>query len=139
VAPELVQLAEWAQALQEEVLQPLEEMAATLEQLLPEGEVPDIATACAGIQLVLDTLVESQAGVDSVGPPPTDDPDLQECWTEFNAAVDDLEQGLQFLDEWCETGNPASLLQAGAPVQSGTQHLENAATALERWQNRMGL
>ena len=139
VAPELVQLAEWAQALQQEVLQPLDEMATNLEQLLPEGEVPDITTACAGIQLVLDTLVEAQAGVDSVVPPPTDDPDLQECWTEFNAAVDDLEQGLQFLDDWCETGNPASLVQAGAPLQSGTQHLENAAAAFERWETRTGL
>lgn len=139
VAPELVQLTEWAQDLQEEVLQPLEQMAAALEELLPVGEVPDITTACTGIQVVLDTLVEAQEGVDSLGPPPTDDPDLQECWNEFNAAVDDLQQGLQFVDAWCETGNPASLIQAWAPLQSGTQHLENAAAALERWQTRMGL
>jgi hypothetical protein len=139
MAPDLVQLSEWALDLQEQVLQPLEEMAAALEQLLPEGEVPDITTACTGIQVVLDTLVEAQEGVDSVGSPPTDDPDLQECWNEFNAAVDDLQQGLQFVDAWCETGNPASLIQAGAPLQSGTQHLENAAAALERWQTRTGL
>jgi hypothetical protein len=139
VAPELLALMEWVQAAEEEFLQPLEEMAITLEQLFPEGEVPDINTTCTGVQVVLDTLVEAQQGLDTVGPPPVDDPDLQEGWAELNVAVDDFEQGLQYVDAWCETGNLANLLQAAAPLESGAQHMENAAVAFERWETRTGL
>lgn len=138
VAPEWVELAEWAQGVEDEVLQPVEEMATTLDELIPDSGVPDIRTFCTGVEVVLDTLRDVQQGLDEVGPPPTDDPDLQECWAEFNLGVDDLQQGLQLIDSSCETFNVADLQAGLAYLESGAQHMENAGEAFERWENRMG-
>jgi len=139
VAEDLLELVEWAEDMEEEILQPVEEMATTLDVLFPDTGVPDVGTFCTGVEVALATLVEVQRGLDTVGPPPIEDPDLQECWNELNAAVDDFYEALLLLDSYCETRNLADLRQAAEPLYSGAEHLENAAAALERWESRMGI
>jgi hypothetical protein len=136
VAPELVELVEWAEGLEEELLQPIEEMSTTLEELIPDSGVPDIRTFCTGVEVVLASLAEAQTGLEQLGPPPTEGPDLLECWAELSAAVDDFEQCFLLLDGACETLNLADLPTAGVYCESGAQNLENAAEAFERWRSR---
>jgi hypothetical protein len=139
VDPELVALWEYATALEEEVVQPLEEMGTTLEDLgLGSGQA-DIMAICTGIDVVVATLGEVQQGLDEVGPPPVDDPDLQECYAELMAAMDDMEQGFQLLQSACQTKNLGAVIEAGNYMESGAQHLDNAAQAMERWQAKVGL
>lgn len=138
VAPELVELWEYGQGLQEELIEPLEEMATTLEDLgIGSGEA-DIVAICTGVDVVLATLAEVQQGLEEQGPPPTDDPDLQECWVELNAALDDFEQGLLILDDVCETFRVGQLPEALTYLETAAQHMENAAAAFERWESKMG-
>lgn len=138
VASELVELGEYGQNLQEELIEPLEEMATTLEELgIGSGEA-DVVAICAGVEVVVATLAEVQQGLEEVGAPPTEDTDLQECWVELNAAVDDLEQGTLILGDICETFRVGQLPQVVAYLESGAQHMENAAAAFERWEAKMG-
>ncbi len=139
VDPELVALWEYATALEEEVVQPLQEMGTTLEDLgLGSGQA-DITAICTGIDVVVATLGEVQQGLDQIGPPPVEDADLQECYAELMAATDDFEQGFQLLQSACRTKNPGAVIEAGNYMQSGAQHLDNAAQAMERWQSKVGL
>lgn len=124
--------------MQEKLIQPLEEMATTLEDLgIGSGEA-DIVAICTGVDVVLATLGEVQQGLEEQGPPPTDDPDLQECWVELNAALDDFEQGLLILDDVCETFRGGQLPEALTYLETAAQHMENAAAAFERWESKMG-
>jgi len=138
VDPELLELWEYGQGLQEKLIQPLEEMATTLEDLgIGSGEA-DIVAICTGVDVVLATLAEVQQGLEEQGPPPTDDPDLQECWVELNDALDDFEQGLLILDDVCETFRVGQLPEALTYLETAAQHMENAAAAFERWESKMG-
>ena len=126
-------------ALEEEVVQPLEEMGTALDELgLGSGQA-DIFAICTGIDVVVATLAEVQQGLDQVGPPPVDDADLQECYAELIAAMDDLEQGFQLLQTACRTRNLGAVLEAANYLESGAQHMDNAAQAMERWQAKVGL
>jgi hypothetical protein len=139
VDPELVALWDYAVALQEEVVQPLEEMGTTLDELgLGSGQA-DILAICTGIDVVVATLGEVQQGLDQMGPPPVDDADLQECYAELMAAADDFEQGFQLLQSACQTKNFGAVIDAGDYVKSGAQHLASAEQAMERWQTKVGL
>ena len=138
VDPELLELWEYGQGLQEKLIQPVEEMATTLEDLgIGSGE-PDIVAICTGVDVVLAALAEVQQGLEEQGPPPTDDPDLQECWVELNAALDDFEQGLLILDDVRETFRVGQLPEALTYLETAAQHMENAAAAFERWESKMG-
>jgi len=139
VDPELAALWDYALALEEEVVQPLEEMGTALEELgLGSGEA-DIFAVCTGIDVVVATLAEVQQGLAQVGPPPVNDADLQECYAELIAAMDDLEQGFQLLQTACQMKNLGAVLEAANYLESGAQHMDNAAQAMERWQAKMGL
>ena len=139
VDPELAALWDYGLALQEEVVQPLEEMGTALEELgLGSGEA-DIFAICTGIDVVVATLAEVQQGLAQVGAPPVDDADLQECYAELTAAMDDLEQGFQLLQTACQTKNLGAVVEAGQYLESGAQHMDNAAQAMERWQAKVGL
>jgi hypothetical protein len=139
VDPELVALWEYATALQEEVVQPLQEMGTTLEDLGWGSGQTDITAICTGIDVVVATLAEVQQGLDQVGPPPVDDADLQECYAEAMAAADDFQQSFQLLQSVCQTKNFGAAKQAGDYAKSGLQHLDNATQAMERWQTKVGL
>ena len=89
--------------------------------------------------MVVATLAEVQQGLAQVGPPPVNDADLQECYAELIAAMDDLEQGFQLLQTACQTKNLGAVLEAANYLESGAQHMDNAAQAMERWQAKMGL
>lgn len=49
-----------------------------------------------------------------------------------------MEQSLQILDDVSETFRVSDLPEAVAYLESGAQHMENAAAAFERWENTMG-
>ena len=139
VDPELAALWDYAMALEEEVVQPLEQMGTALEELgLGSGEA-DIFAVCTGIDVVVATLAEVQQGLAQVGRPPVADADLQECYAELIAAMDDLEQGFQLLQTACQTKNLGAVLEAANCLESGAQHMDNAAQAMERWQAKVGL
>jgi len=139
VDPELAALWNYALTLQKQVVQPLEEMGTALEELgLGSGEA-DIFAVCTGIDVVVATLAEVQQGVAQVSRPPVDDADLQECYAELIAAMDDLEQGFQLLQTACQTKNLGAVLEAANYLESGAQHMDNAAQAMERWQAKVGL
>jgi hypothetical protein len=139
VDPELAALWNWLLALEDEVAEPLEEMVETLDDLGLGSGQGDIFAICTGVDVVVATLGEVQQGLDKVGPPPTDDPDLNLAYTESSAALDDMEQGFQLLQSACQTMNLAALLEAADYLESGAQHMENASQAIERWQNKVGL
>ncbi len=139
VDPELVALWNYAVALQEEVVQPLEEMGTTLDELGLGSGQGDILAICTGIDVVVSSLADVQQGLDEVGPPPVDDADLQECYAELMAAADDFQQGFQLLQSACQTKNLGAAVQAGDYLESGAQHMDSAAQAMERWQATVGL
>jgi hypothetical protein len=139
VDPELAALWDWAKALEEEVAEPLEEMVTALDDLGVGSGEGDIFAICAGVDVVVGTLGEVQQGLDSVGPPPVDDPDLNEAYDESSAALDDMEQGFQLLQSACQTMNLGKVMEAAQYLESGAQHMDNAAQAMERWQNKVGL
>jgi hypothetical protein len=139
VDPELAALWDWAMALDEEVAEPLEEMVEALDELGVGSGQGDIFAICTGVDVVVATLAEVQQGLDEVGPPPVDDPDLQLAYTELSAALNDLDQGFQLLQAACETMNLGAVLEAAEYLESGAAHMENAAAAIERWQNKVGL
>jgi hypothetical protein len=139
VDPELAALWDWVTALEGEVAEPLEEMVTTLDDLGVGSGEGDIFAICTGVDVVVATLAEVQQGLDSVGPPPVDDPDLQEAYVELSAALDDMEQGFQLLQDACQTMNLAAVRDAAQYLESGAQHMDNAAQALERWENKVGL
>jgi len=139
VDPELAALWDYAVALEEEVVQPLKEMGTALDELgLGSGQA-DIFAVCTGIDVVVATLAEVQQGLAQVGPPPVNDADLQECYAELIAAMDDLEQGFQLLQTACQMKNLGAVLEAANYLESGAQHMDNAAQAMERWQAKVGL
>lgn len=139
VDPELAALWDWAMALEEEVVEPLEEMLETLDDLgLGSGE-GDIFAICTGVDVVVATLAEVQQGLDEVGPPPVDDPDLNLAYDELSAALDDMEQCFRLFQSACQTMNLGKALEAKQYFISGAEHLENFAQAIERWQTKVGL
>ena len=139
VDPELAALWDYALSLQEEVVEPVEEMAETLEDLGVGSGQGDIFAICTGVDVVLASLAEVGQGLDEVGPPPVDDPDLQQGYAELSAGVDDLQEGFTLLQSACETKNLGAVVQAGEYMQSSAQHMENAAQAIERWKTSVGL
>jgi predicted ABC-type transport system involved in lysophospholipase L1 biosynthesis ATPase subunit len=139
VDPELVALWEYSMELRAEVVKPLEEMVTTLEGLgLGSGE-GDIVAICTGVEAVVSSLAEVQQGLDQIGQPPVDDEDLQLAYDELNLAVDDLEQGFVLLQSACQTMNLGALAEAAVYLESGATHMENAAAAIERWEEKVGL
>jgi hypothetical protein len=139
VDPELAALWGYAMSLQEEVVEPVEEMAETLEDLGVGSGQGDIFAICTGVDVVLASLAEVEQGLDEVGPPPVDDPDLQQGYAELSAGVDDLHEGFTLLQSACQTKNLGAVVQAGEYMQSSAQHMENAAQAIERWKTSVGL
>jgi hypothetical protein len=139
VDPELVALWDYALALREEVAEPLEEMVTALDELGVGSGAGDLVAICTGVDVVVATIDEVQQGLDQVGPPPVDDPDLQEAYNELNLALDDLEQGFVLLQDACQTMNIGAALEAKDYLISGGEHLENAAEAIERWEDKVGL
>jgi hypothetical protein len=139
VDPELAALWDYAMSLQEEVVRPVEEMAETLEDLGVGSGQGDIFAICTGVDVVLASLAEVEQGLDQVGPPPVDDPDLQEGYAELSAGVDDLQEGFTLLQSACQTKNLGAVVQAGEYMQSSAMHMENAAQAIERWKTAVGL
>ena len=139
VDPELAALWNWALALEDEVAEPLEQMVTDLEDLGLDSAPPDIVAICTGVDVVLGTLAEVQQGLDTVGPPPVDDADLLLAYSELNAAMDDFEQGFLLLQSACQSMNVGDLVEAGTYLESGAEHMETAAAAIERWENSVGL
>jgi hypothetical protein len=139
VDPELAALWDWALALEDEVFEPVEEMLETLDDLGLGSGQGDIFAICTGVDVVVATLGEVQQGLDRVGRPPVDDPDLNLAYDEASAAVDDLEQCFQLFQSACQTMDFGKALEAKQYFISGVEHLENAAGAMERWQNKVGL
>jgi hypothetical protein len=139
VDPELAALWEYVVALEEEVVQPLEEMGETLEDLGLGSGGADIFALCTGVDVVLSALAEVQQGLDNVDSPPTDDADLQLAYSELRAAMDDMQEGFSLLQSACQTKNLGAVLQAAGYLESGGQHMDNVAQALERWQATVGL
>ena len=139
VDPELAALWDYIVALEEEVVQPLQEMGETLEDLGLGSGGADIFALCTGVDVVLSALAEVQRGLDNVGSPPTDDADLQLAYSELRAAMDDMQEGFSLLQSACQTKNLGAVLQAAEYLESGGQHMDNVAQALERWQATVGL
>ena len=139
VDPELAALWDYVVALEEEVVQPLEEMGETLEDLGLGSGGADIFALCTGVDVVLSALAEVQQGLDNVDSPATDDADLQLAYSELRAAMDDMQEGFSLLQSACQTKNLGAVLQAAEYLESGGQHLDNAAQAIERWQTTVGL
>jgi hypothetical protein len=139
VDPELVALWDYALALREEVAEPLEEMVTTLDELGLGSGSADILAICTGVDVVVATIDEVQQGLDEVGAPPVDDPDLMEAYTELVAALADFEQGFLLLQDACQTKNLGAILEAAEYLESGATHMENAAEAIERWEDKVGL
>ena len=139
VDPELAALWEYVVALEEEVVQPLQEMGETLEDLGLGSGGADIFAICTGVDVVLAALGEVQQGLNNVGSPPTDDADLQLAYSELRAAMDDMQEGFSLLQSACQTKNLGAVLQAAEYLESGAQHMDNAAQAIERWQATAGL
>jgi hypothetical protein len=139
VDPELAALWDYVVALQEEVVQPLQDAGETLEDLgLGSGEA-DIFAICTGIDVVVAALGEVQQGLDSVGRPPSDDADLQFAYSELKAGMADMQEGFTLLQSACQTKNLGAVLQAAEYLESGGQHMENVAQAIERWKAKVGL
>jgi hypothetical protein len=126
-------------ALKEEVAQPLDEMVTTLDDLGIGSGAGDIVAICTGVDVVVSTMTEVQQGLDEVGAPPTDDPDLQLAYSELNLAIDDLEQGFVLLQSACQTMNLRALAEASVYLESGATHLENAGETMDRWEQKVGL
>ena len=126
-------------ALREEVVEPLEEMVTTLDELGLGSGARDILGICTGVDVVVSTVAEVQQGLDEVGSPPVDDGDLQLAYSELNLALDDLEQGFVLLQSACQTMNLAAIREAAVYLETGATHMENAAQAIERWQTMVGL
>jgi len=139
VDPELVALWEYAMALREEVAEPLEEMVTALDDLGIGSGAGDLVAICTGVDVVVGTIAEVQQGLDQVGQPSVDDPDLHEAYDELNLALDDLAQGFQLVQSACQTMNLGAALEAKDYLISGGQHLENAAEAIDRWEDKVGL
>jgi hypothetical protein len=139
VDPELVALWEYAMALREEVAEPLEEMVTALDDLGVGSGSADILAICTGVDVVVATIDEVQQGLDQVGAPPVDDPDLQEAYDESNAALNDLDQCFRLLQDACQTKNLGAILEAAEYLESGAVHMENAAEAIDRWEDKVGL
>jgi hypothetical protein len=139
VDPELVALWEYAMALREEVAEPLEEMVTTLDDLGVGSGAGDLVAVCTGVDVVVATIAEVQQGLDQVGPPPVDDPDLQEAYDELNAALNDLDQGFRLLQDACQTMNLGAALAAKDYLISAAEHVENFTEALDRWEDKVGL
>ncbi len=139
VDPELVALWDYAMALREEVAEPLEEMVTTLDQLGLGSGSADILAICTGVDVVVATIDEVQQGLDEVGAPPVADPDLMEAYTELVAALADFEQGFLLLQDACQTKNLGAILEAAEYLESGAVHMENAAEAIDRWEDKVGL
>jgi hypothetical protein len=139
VDPELAALWDYALSLQQEVVEPVQEMAEMLEDLGVGSGQGDIFAICTGVDVVLASLAEVDQGLDEVGPPPVDDPDLQQGYAELSAGVDDLQEGFTLLQSACQTKNLGAVVQAGEYMQSSAQHMENAAQAIERWKTSVGL
>ena len=139
VDPELAALWEYVVALEEEVVQPLQEMGETLEDLGLGSGGADIFAIRTGVDVVLAALGEVQQGLNNVGSPPTDDADLQSAYSELRAAMDDMQEGFSLLQSACQTKNLGAVLQAAEYLESGAQHMDNAAQAIERWQATVGL
>jgi hypothetical protein len=139
VDPELVALWEYAMTLRAEVVEPLDEMVTTLTELGLGSGAGDILAICTGVDVVVSTLAEVQQGLDQVGPPPVDDGDLQLAYAELNLALDDLEQSFVLLQSACQTMNLAAIREAAVYLESGATHMENAAEAIDRWEEKVGL
>jgi hypothetical protein len=139
VDPDLVALWEYVMALREEVAEPLEEMVTTLDDLGIGSGAGNIVAICTGVDVVVSTLAEVQQGLDLLGPPPVDDADLQLAYDELSLALDDLEQGFALLQSACQTMNLGALAEAATYFESGATHMENAAEAMDRWEDRVGL
>jgi len=139
VDPELVALWDYAMALREEVAEPVEEMVTTLDDLGVGSGAGDLLAVCTGVDVVVATIAEVQQGLDQVGPPPVDDPDLLEAYDELNAALDDLDQCFKLVQSACQTMNMGEALKAKDYLISGAEHLENFAEAIDRWEDKVGL
>jgi hypothetical protein len=139
VDPELVALWEYTLALRTEVAEPLQEMVTTLDDLGIGSGAGDIVAICTGVGVVVSTLAEVQQGLDEVGAPPADDADLQLAYSQLNLALDDLEQGFVLLQSACQTMNLRALGEASVYLESGATHMENAAEAIDRWEEKVGL
>ena len=139
VDPELVELWEYAMTLRAEVVEPLEQMVTALDELGLGSGAGDIVAICTGVDVVVSTMAEVQQGLDEVGSPPVDDADLQLAYSELNLALDDLEQGFVLLQSACQTMNLVALGEAAVYLESGATHMENAAEAIDRWEEKVGL
>jgi hypothetical protein len=139
VDPDLVALWDYAMALREEVAEPLEEMVTALDDLGVGSGAGDLVAICTGVDVVVATIAEVQQGLDEVGAPPVDDPDLLEAYNELSLALDDLEQGFMLLQSACETMNLGAAMEAAQYLESGAVHMENAAEAIDRWEDKVGL
>lgn len=139
VDPELVALWEYAMALRAEVVEPLDEMVTTLDELGLGSGAGDPLAICTGVDVVVSTLGEVQQGLDEVGSPPVDDGDLQLAYSELNLALDDLEQGFVLLQSACQTMNLGAIGEAAVYLESGATHMENAGEAIDRWEEKVGL
>lgn len=139
VDPDLVALWEYAAALRAEVAEPLEEMVTALDQLGIGSGAGDIVAICTGVDVVVSTLGEVQQGLDQVGQPPMEDEDLQLAYSELNLAVDDLGQGFALLQSACQTMNLGALAGVAGYLESGATHMDNAAAAIDRWEQKVGL
>jgi hypothetical protein len=139
VDPELVTLWDYVMALREEVAEPVEEMVTTLDDLGIGSGAGDLAAVCTGVDVVVATIAEVQQGLDELGQPPVDDPDLQEAYDEFNAALDDLDQGFRLLQTACQTMNLGAALEAKTYMISAAEHAENGFEAIDRWEDKVGL
>jgi len=139
VDPDLVALWEYAMALRAEVAEPLEEMVTALDALGLGSGAADIVAICTGVDAVVSTLAEVQQGLDQVGEPPVGDEDLQLAYSELNLAVDDLERGFALLQSACQTMNLGALAESVVYLESGATHMENAAAAIDRWEEKVGL